>query len=196
MQTASPKTPKDDRTEIGRRTLRAFSPSLLQRLADAICRGQRSRFDTALTTLSLDEDTRANILNELPESTRKAKATHADAFMDKAFRKKVNTLRCLGQATFVMLLDELVPGVAQKASDMFSTEAAESTSQHSRKRLRKLQHTTGKLEPEGASAAAHQSPDTEALTSNAAEDTTESQGSQKRAAEGDGVMCAVKRIKA
>merc|ERR1711924_225444 len=71
----------------------------------------------ALNALSLDDGTRKNLLADVLKEAPALTPSQADKLMTRCFRRKVNTLRCLGQAVLLKILDEVVPGAARAAAD-------------------------------------------------------------------------------
>merc|ERR1712023_265018 len=108
---------KEDKQEIGRKTIKALSRPLQELLSKGLSEGDKTRFDKALNALELDEATKTTLLAEVRKEAPGLAASQAEKLMKRCFRRKVNTLRCLGQATLIKIVEEVVPGTAKAAEE-------------------------------------------------------------------------------
>lgn len=130
----------ENKKEIGRKAIRTLSRELQESLCRDLSVDDKSRFDKALNALKLDDKTRASLLAEVRDESPGLRPAQAEKLVARCFRRKVNTLRCLGQRVLLTVLDEVLPGAAKAAleaaiaAEAEAAEAAEAKPTGERKR--------------------------------------------------------------
>lgn len=146
------KDSKDAKLEMARKTIISLSASLQEQLCKGIgadCKGIATDFDNTLNKLSLDEITRQSISKDLKKESPNVHASGLDTLIGRAFRRRKNTLRCLGRKVTMQLLRELFP-------DWFPAPSkADTPTAGDKKRQAKMQRrAAGKKKKAEAKAAA------------------------------------------
>jgi len=108
--------------QSARTCLRALSAALCVQLAASLLGSARGRFDHALNTLEIDDETAQNLKKEL-QIRPYVDAKQSAKLVAKGFKSKVNSLRSLGVQPLVSTLEELLPSEAW-AEVVASAEAA------------------------------------------------------------------------
>jgi len=117
------------RRDIGRKALQTLSPALQDLLLQGLVAADKSRFDGALNSLAVDEPTRGVLLAEIKKEAPTLTAPQAETLVKRCFRRKVNTLRCLGQTVLLEVLDEVRPGASKAAGEALPLSARPSKEQ-------------------------------------------------------------------
>eukprot|EP00747_Dinoflagellata_sp_TGD_P190452 gnl/TRDRNA2_/TRDRNA2_52257_c0_seq2.p2 gnl/TRDRNA2_/TRDRNA2_52257_c0~~gnl/TRDRNA2_/TRDRNA2_52257_c0_seq2.p2 ORF type:complete len:196 (-),score=40.84 gnl/TRDRNA2_/TRDRNA2_52257_c0_seq2:132-719(-) len=125
-----------DKMGIGRKSLKTLSPAVQAKLASGLAVPAKSRFDDALNALRLDEATREAVVSELRREVPALSTDKAAELVSRCFRRKVNTLRCLGQQILLGILDEVLPGAAKAAVEAAGGSAAAAPAARARRRCR------------------------------------------------------------
>mmetsp|Transcript_114901 Transcript_114901/g.245311 ORF Transcript_114901/g.245311 Transcript_114901/m.245311 type:complete len:220 (+) Transcript_114901:133-792(+) len=113
-----------EKAKIGREAIQSLSRELQETLSQGLSVANKSRFDSALNALKLDDATKSNLLKDLSKDAPALPAPQAEKLVKRCFRRKVNTLRCLGQQVLLTVLDEVLPGVALAAAEAAGAAAA------------------------------------------------------------------------
>mmetsp|Transcript_29522 Transcript_29522/g.68726 ORF Transcript_29522/g.68726 Transcript_29522/m.68726 type:complete len:160 (-) Transcript_29522:153-632(-) len=107
---------RQDKSDIGRKAFQTLSPALQATLQAGLLDGpekSQTRFDDALNALKLDIPTRDALLRDLKKESPALAPAQAEQLIVRCFRRKVNTLRCLGQKVLRSLLSEAFPSAAE-----------------------------------------------------------------------------------
>ncbi|CAE7745858.1 unnamed protein product [Symbiodinium microadriaticum] len=95
------------RVALARRNLAFLSRELQEFIADGFAREQTTRLDDTLNALKpsrADEATRQNLLLAIRKELPSLPAKQAEEHLWRAFRHKVNSLRCLGRKPVLLAL--------------------------------------------------------------------------------------------
>eukprot|EP00429_Kryptoperidinium_foliaceum_P059667 CAMPEP_0176095650 /NCGR_PEP_ID=MMETSP0120_2-20121206/47945_1 /TAXON_ID=160619 /ORGANISM="Kryptoperidinium foliaceum, Strain CCMP 1326" /LENGTH=234 /DNA_ID=CAMNT_0017429623 /DNA_START=95 /DNA_END=796 /DNA_ORIENTATION=- len=107
----------EDKTRLARKALLTLSPPLQARLCEGLAAQDKAWFDARLNTLEMDGATRAAILKEVLQDAPALRPPQSERVVARCFRRKVNTLRCIGRGAVRSAFDELVPGALAAASE-------------------------------------------------------------------------------
>ncbi|CAE7237849.1 unnamed protein product, partial [Symbiodinium natans] len=95
------------RVALARKSLAYLSRELQEFIAAGFAREQKTRLDDTLNALKAsraDEETRQNLLLAIRKELPCLPAQQAEQHLWRAFRHKVNSLRCLGQRAVLLAL--------------------------------------------------------------------------------------------
>eukprot|EP00933_Yihiella_yeosuensis_P000568 TRINITY_DN100891_c0_g1_i1.p1 TRINITY_DN100891_c0_g1~~TRINITY_DN100891_c0_g1_i1.p1 ORF type:complete len:155 (-),score=19.96 TRINITY_DN100891_c0_g1_i1:120-584(-) len=98
---------KDDRSELSQKVLKSFSVALKEEFYQGLVTlKDKTRFNSTLNDLKIDDETRKILLAAIKQDQPALPGKQAEFIVKRCFRRKVNSLRSLGERACLVALCE------------------------------------------------------------------------------------------